>query len=307
VRWSKQGRVYVPPGDVEWARAYAFPPTPVEREDGILRLYVGFCDENIVGRCGWVDVKADDPGQVVGVSERPVLDIGEPGMFDENGILPSSVISVDDKLYMYYTGYQLGHGVKYYMFHGLAISEDGGESFQRASRVPVTDRSDAEPMNRTSGFVRLHDDRFQMWYVGGDSWTKVGEKPLPIYNMRYLESDDGITWGPEGKVCMDFDIDDEHAFGRPWVWESAKGMTMMYSVRTRSKDYRLGLAYSSDGGLNWERHDDEVGIDVSPEGWDSELIAYSAIWTSPGGQTYLFYNGNARGKTGFGYATLEED
>jgi predicted GH43/DUF377 family glycosyl hydrolase len=304
VRWSKQGLVYVPSGEVEWARAYAFPPTPVFRGDGVLRLYLAFCDADTVGRIGWVDVRADDPGQVLGVSERPVLDIGDPGMFDENGILPTSVIAVGDELYMYYVGYQLGYGVKYYQFEGLAISRDGGESFERALRVPVTDRSDAEPLNRTSAFVRRHQGRFQMWYVGGDAWTEVAGKPLPIYNMRYLESEDGIAWGPEGRVCMDFDLEDEHAFGRPWVWDHDGELTMMYSVRTRSKDYRLGLARSADGGRSWERHDDEVGIDVSPSGWDSEMIAYGSVFKTDS-STYLFYNGNERGKTGFGYAVLD--
>jgi hypothetical protein len=306
MRWAKQGRIYVPPGDVEWAQAYAFPPTPVLREDGTLRLYLAFCDAQTRGRIGWVDVRADAPGEIIGVSEKPVLDIGAPGLFDENGILPTCVIEVDGALYMYYVGYQLGYGVTYYQFEGLAISRDGGESFERASRVPIIDRSDAETLNRTSAFVRRDGGRFQMWYVGGDSWTVVDGKPLPVYNMRYLESPDGIEWGPVGAVCLDFDLADEHAFGRPWVWGDGDGLAMMYSVRTRTKDYRLGLARSTDDGRTWERHDDEVGIDVSPEGWDSQSIAYSAVFTAPNGETYLFYNGNERGKTGFGYAVLEE-
>lgn len=306
MRWSKQGRIYVPPGDVDWQQAYGFPPTPVLREDGVLRLYLAFCDADNVGRCGWVDVREDDPGEIVGISEKPILDIGEPGMFDENGVLPTAVIPVGDQFYMYYVGYQMGPKVKYFQFEGLAISDDGGESFRRAQRVPVLERSDAEPLNRTSAFVRqAAGGGFQMWYVGGGEWTKVGEKPLPVYNMRYIESADGIRWPGEGSVCLDFANEDEHAFGRPWVWEEGGGQTMMYSVRTRSKDYRLGLARSADG-LTWERHDDEVGIDVSPEGWDSEGIAYSAVYTATDGQTYLFYNGNERGRTGFGYAVLEE-
>jgi len=266
---------------------------------------MAFCDADTVGRIGYVDVRADSPGEILAVSERPVLDIGAPGMFDENGILPTCVVAVEDRLFMYYVGYQLGYGVTYYQFQGLAISEDGGESFQRAKRVPVLDRSDAEPLNRTSAFVRRFGGRFQMWYVGGDSWTVVDGKPLPVYNMRFLESEDGIVWPEEGAVCMDFDLDDEHAFGRPWVWEEGDGLAMMYSVRTRSKDYRLGFARSTDGRY-WERHDDEVGIDVSESGWDSEMIAYGSIVRS-GERTFLFYNGNERGRTGFGYAELAED
>jgi len=44
-----------------------------------------------------------------------------------------------------------GVGVRYFLFTGLAESEDGGESFVRASRVPVLDRSDEELHVRSSG------------------------------------------------------------------------------------------------------------------------------------------------------------
>jgi hypothetical protein len=33
------------------------------------------------------------------------------------------------------------------------------------------------------------------------------------------------------------------------------------------------------------------------------MIAYGSVFES-GGRTFLFYNGNERGKTGFGYAEL---
>jgi predicted GH43/DUF377 family glycosyl hydrolase len=303
VRWQKQGHVYVPPGDTAWAQEYAFPPTPYRRDDDVLRLYVAFCDSDNVGRVGYVDVQADSPEQIVEVSQQPVLDIGAPGMFDEYGVVPTCVVQVEDRLFMYYVGYQRGSKVRYFQFQGLAVSSDGGESFERVQRVPVLERSDAEPLNRTSAFVRRSGDGFQMWYVGGGEWTTVDDKPLPVYNLRYIESPDGVSWPGEGTVCLDFANDDEHAFGRPWVWEDEDGFVMLYSIRTRSKDYRLGLARSADG-VSWERHDEEVGIDVSPSGWDSEMVAYGSV-VSSGDRVYLFYNGNGRGRTGFGYAELE--
>lgn len=303
MRWRKMGHVFAPDGLAAWQHHYAFPPTPLKRDEETLRLYVAFCDENTVGRVGWVDVLLDDPRQVVGVSAEPVLDIGRPGAFDENGVLPTCVVPVGDRLFMYYVGYQLGTKLKYFQFQGLAISDDGGESFSRAQRVPVIDRSDAEMVNRTSAFVSHDGGRFRMWYVGGSDWTVVDGKPLPVYNMRYLESDDGIRWPSEGRVCLDYANDDEHAFGRPWVFGEEGDYRMLYSVRTRSKDYRLGYAVSPDG-LSWERRDHEVGIDVSESGWDSEMIAYSSV-VEHEGTTYLFYNGNERGRTGFGYAVLE--
>jgi predicted GH43/DUF377 family glycosyl hydrolase len=304
MKWRKMGRVYVPDGSMWWAKKYAFPPTPHFLNEEVIRMFVCFCDENMVGRVGYVDILADNPSEVVAVSAEPVLDIGTPGAFDENGLLPTCVLDVDGRLYMYYVGYQLGMKVRYYQFEGLAVSDDGGNSFRRHQRVPVTDRTDAEMLNRTSAFVRRRDGVFQMWYVGGSEWTVVNGKPLPMYNIKYMESEDGVRWPEEGRVCIDYESEDEHAFGKPFVIEDGGLHKMFYSVRTRSKGYRIGYAESADGH-NWTRKDAEVGIDVSESGWDSQMIAYACVVRHKD-KVYMFYNGNNLGETGFGYAVLEQ-
>jgi predicted GH43/DUF377 family glycosyl hydrolase len=305
MRWRKRGLIYAPDGTRWWARKYAFPPTPHFISPEVLRVYIACCDENMVGRVGYVDVSADDPAEVLRVSEEPVLDIGTPGAFDENGILPTCVVEVEGKLYLYYVGYQLGMKVRYYQFEGLAISTDGGETFTRARRVPVIDRSDQELLNRTSAFIRRRDGRFQMWYVGGSEWTVVNGKPMPLYDIRYVESADGINWPPEGRVCVSYASEDEYAFGRPFVVEDGDRQLMFYSSRTKSKSYRIGYAESTDGH-NWTRRDEHVGIDVSPDGWDSQMLAYACV-VRHREKVYMFYNGNNYGETGFGYAELERD
>ena len=304
MRWHKKGRIFVPDGSKWWAKKYAFPPTPYFLNEEVIRVFVAFCDEHMVGRIGYVDILADNPLKVLNVSDEPVLDIGQPGAFDENGVLPTSIVQVDRSLYLYYVGYQLGMKVRYFQFEGLAVSEDGGSTFQRRLRTPVTDRSDAELLNRTSAFVRTRNQKFEMWYVGGSDWTIVKGKALPMYNIRYLVSSDGIHWGDEGRVCIDYQNTDEHAFGRPFIFEDGNLQRMFYSIRTRSKGYRLGYAESADG-LEWIRKDSEIGIDVSESGWDSEMIAYSSVVRHKD-KIYLFYNGNNLGESGFGYAELEQ-
>ena len=303
MKWQKLGRIYVPDGTLAWAKKYACPPTPLLMPNGVLRLYTGFCDENTVGRAGYVEVDPADPTKVLNVTAEPVLDIGVPGAFDENGVLPTSVIRVGDEIFMYYVGYQLGYKVRYFQFEGLAISRDGGETFSRYSQVPVIDRSDDEMHNRTSAFVMADEGRFRMWYVAGSEWLTVNGKAMPTYDMRYLESADGKKWGDRGRVCLELQRPEEYALGRPWVIKDPDRYRMFYSVRSRAKGYRIGYAESADG-LRWERMDDQVGIDVSPSGWDSEMIEYSSIWRHAG-RTYLFYNGNNCGETGFGCAVLE--
>jgi predicted GH43/DUF377 family glycosyl hydrolase len=263
------------------------------------------CDADMVGRIGWVDVSAEDPTAVLAVSEEPVLEIGQPGAFDDNGVVPTCAVEVGDRLFLYYVGFQLGHRRRYFQFLGLAVSQDGGDSFRRIQRVPVIDRSDTELVNRTSGFVRQDDGRFRLWYVGGSDWTEVDGKALPVYPIRYAESPDGINWPTSGDVVVALrDDGDEHALGRPWVVPNGSGWRMYYSTRTRSKDYRLGFA-DSDDGHHWVRRDDEIGIDVSPEGWDSEMLAYAAV-VDLHGRSFMFYCGNRTGRTGFGIAELAD-
>ncbi len=300
MQWEKLGLVYEASGDRPWAQSHAFLPTPVVRDERTIRVYAAFLDRDKVGRVGYVEVDARDPRKVLTVSQRPVLDVGEPGTFDDNGVNPVCLVPHQGRLFLYYVGWQLGVRVRYYLFVGLAVSEDGGETFRRVSRTPVLDRSDGERFVRTAAHVRVENGTWKMWYIGGSDWVEANGKSVPSYTLRYLESADGRTWGPSGRACLHFASPDEYGFGRPFVVRDGGRYRMWYSIRTFSKGYRLGYAESPDG-LRWRRMDDRVGIDVSAAGWDSEMICFGALADVPG-RTYLFYNGNNYGQTGFGVA-----
>ncbi|MFL5781830.1 MAG: hypothetical protein ACJ760_11000 [Thermoleophilaceae bacterium] len=303
MRWRKRGHVFAPDGTRPWARRYAFPPTPHRLDDEVLRVYVACCDERTVGRVGYVDVLLEDPSTVVRVAPDPVLDIGEPGCFDDNGVVPTMVLPVGDELWLYYTGYQLGTRVPYFQFLGLAVSTDGGETFERRSRAPVLDRSDAEPLTRSSAFVAPLDGRFRMYYAAGAGWTRTDDgRAVPVYDLRVVESDDGVVWPAAGRTCVTLQ-GDEHAIGRPWLLPGSDPWRLLYSARSASRDYRIGVAVSDDG-LRWERRDGEAGIDVSADGWDSAAVAYASV-VEHGERVLMLHCGNERGATGFGWAELE--
>lgn len=281
-------------------------PTPVDREaEGSIRVYVTFCDSKGIGRPGFIDLDRRTFA-VLRVSGEPLLDIGESGTFDENGVLPTSVVTIDDRhSLMYYVGYELGTKIRYRMLTGLAISEDGGETFRRHSTVPILERSPSELFFRCGPFVRKTHDGFDMWYIAGNSWVNVGGKPLPEYRIKHLGSTDGLTWAAEGEVAIDITEADEHGFGRPWVVPTESGLRMFYSVRRRSfAAYRLGYADSYDG-KTWHRKDSDLGLDVGPDAYDSQAIMYAAPLDIDG-RTYCFYNGNDFGRDGFAIAVRED-
>ncbi len=303
--WEKKGKIYEPDGSLWWAKDYAAIPTPVLRGNDTIRIYIACRDEEGRSRIGYVDVDANDPLKIRSISEEPILDIGMAGNFDDNGVLPMCHVDMGEKKLLFYVGFLLGVKIRYYIFSGLAISEDNGSTFRRVKRVPILDRDDQDLFFRTAPFVIHENNSWKMWYIGGGSWANVGDKALPVYRMKYLETDDYQSWKGPGKLCLDFKDNDEHGLGRPYVFKENDIYKMFYSIRRRSKGYRIGYAESNDG-LSWERKDEEAGIDVSKEGWDSEMMCFASI-IKVRDNTMMFYNGNNFGETGFGYAVLKDN
>ena len=60
---------------------------------------------------------------------QPVLGLGELGAFDDSGVTSSCLVTHDGRKYLYYTGWTRGVTVPFYLFAGLAISSDGGQTF----------------------------------------------------------------------------------------------------------------------------------------------------------------------------------
>jgi len=304
MKWKKLGLVYAADGKTDWTYSHAFMPTPIILNKRTIRVYVAFWDNQNIGRLGFVDVDSENPLKVKKISSKPVFDIGEPGTFDDNGVTPMTLLQIGNDFYLYYTGWQLGNRVRYFMLTGCAKSDNNGTTFTRVKKTPILERSDEELFFRAASHVKYHQERYKMWYIGGNSWIEVNGKIVPTYNMRYLESKDGINWGSEGRVCLNLSSPNEYGFGRPYVIIEDNIYKMWYSIRYKDRGYRLGYAESNDG-LNWIRKDNEVGIDVSESGWDSEMICYCSI-IDVAGRRYMFYNGNNYGETGFGVAVFEE-
>ena len=298
--WEHKKVIYFE-SDLEWWKSHFSAPVPFVLDDKTVRVFFGAFDQNNVSRVAYVDLNIDD-FSIIGYSKKPVLDIGNDGTFDENGVHPMGVIRKDDKVYLYYTGYELGNKVPYYMFAGLAISEDNGHTFKRCSQAPVLDRSDEGLCTRGGPTGFIEDGIFKLWYAAGTIWEPVGGKQRPTYNVFYIESPDGINIGKQGKLCISYDPKTEHGLGRPQVFKVGSKYKMVHTIRTLDLKYSIGYA-ESDDGINWTRKDHELGLVHGKSGWNSDMIYFPYI-TNIKDDYYLFYNGNSFGKTGFGIEKL---
>lgn len=302
LKWNKIGHVFAQDGTLPWAVDSALTPTPFVVRAGEIRVYAGFRDSEGISRIGYVDLDANDPQRVLRVSQSPVLDRGRDGCFDDNGVILGDVVQAGDKLRMYYVGFQLVKRAKFLAFSGAAESTDGGETFQRVSDAPILDRTAGATTIRAIHTARQENGHWRVWYAAGDGWEMIGGKPYPQYNIWTTTSPDGLTFNEPGTLCADNE-GEEYRIGRPSVHPSGEGYMMFYTKGTKAgTDYFPGVAFSQDGVL-WERRDRDLGLELSPNGFDSLHLCYPRL-VEAGGRTLCFYNGNYMGKEGFGVAEL---
>ncbi|MCX8070706.1 MAG: hypothetical protein N2738_09410 [Thermodesulfovibrionales bacterium] len=260
MKWRKKGLLYCPDGTKDWAKTHAISPTYLYFTNAGGLIYFSSRDSN--GRSSIVSISLhihNDELKVHEDSLNLVLKYGGEGTFDENGVTMSSVIRIDSKIYLYYTGWNLGLNGKFYLSLGLCISSDGGLNFSRVSEGPILTRSIIDCFTVGSLVVLYDKGKYKMWYASGKCW----DKNLKTYktNIKYAYSLNGIDWVADGKVCIDAKNDKEYYFGRPYVIKDGDTYKMFYSYRgsETSDTYRIGYAESLDG-LNWIRKDDEVGM-----------------------------------------------
>jgi len=118
-------------------------------------------------------------------------------------------VTCGNKKYLYYSGWTRGVTVPFYCDTGLAVSIDGGATFERTSRAPLLARTDVDPYLTGSPFILVEQGTWRMWYTTGVRWDLVDGVPKHYYHIRYAESRDGIHWDRDGRVCIDFASTDE--------------------------------------------------------------------------------------------------
>ncbi len=306
--WKKRGFIYGVSKEAKWMQSHAQVPTALLMEDRI-RVYITVRPEQTTSLVTYVDLDIQNPQNILYVHTTPILPLGKPGTFDEFGIMPAAVERVRDEVWLYTTGWQRGQTVPYLNAIGLAVSKDGGATFERPFDGPVMSLTPHEPYSSMSPSIIRQGDHWRMWYGSGVGWVEVAGKFEPLYYIYYATSEDGINWQRPGICCMP-GSNPKEATTRPAVLYENGMYHMWFSYRGSEhfreggqQAYRIGYA-SSVNGMDWQRDDSKAGIDVSTEGWDSQMVAYPNIIDTPYGR-YLFYNGNDFGSGGFGYAVWE--
>ena len=297
----------------DWMHAFAQAPATLVF-DAFVRVYFSCRPEpdargQYVSRAAYVDLDRANLFHVVGMSEHPIMDLGGLGAFDEFGTYPTSVIRHRDEIRAYYGGWTRCASVPFDVAIGYAVSRDGGVTFEKQGRGPVLSADLHEPFVISGPKIRRFGALWYLWYIAGTAWILNEDRPEPVYRIRMATSSDGLQWRRLNREIIPPRLEADECQASPDVIFSGGRFHMFFcyryslGYRGREKGYRIGYA-SSDDLERWVRDDSKAGIDVSDEGWDSEMISYPHVFELDG-KTLMFYLGNQVGRHGFGLAELD--
>ncbi|MBD3271813.1 MAG: glycosylase [Elusimicrobia bacterium] len=316
-KWKKLGRLFNPHDITDrpwWMYEYAQAPASLCL-DNFVRVYFNCRPKpnqngQYISYTGYVDLNRNNLFEILCVAQEPCLKLGKPGIFDEFGTYPVSVIKAEEKYVAYYGGWTRCESVPFNVAIGMAVSENGGQSFTKLGEGPVLSYSPNEPFVISGPKIRKYHGIYYLWYIAGKKWKVFNGRPEPIYKIRAASSMDGLTWKKFDKDLIPDVIGEDEAQASPDVFYKNGIYHMFFCFRqasdyrrNRSRSYRIGYA-RSENLIDWKRDDSVAGIDISSHGWDSEMVAYPHLLELDG-TIFMMYLGNMVGRYGFGIAVLE--
>jgi hypothetical protein len=303
MRWIKHGQLYCPGATHPKLASHAANPLALFLDGDVYRVFFSGRDIQNRSSVGYVDVDVVKR-EIIYIHDQPIFEHGPQGSFYSHGVSIGNCYEVDGCRYILFMGWQYppdGH------WRGdigrLILGPD--LSLRLDSDEPFISIDEIDPVSLSYPWVISDENNaYRMWYGSTVTWDAGNGEMLHVIN--HAASNNGHHW-LRGGLAIPYRLGIAQAFSRPSViGNRSDGYQMWFSYRSGSGEkYRIGYAYSRDGET-WELRLDEVGIDVSPHGWDSEMIEYPFVFDHKG-QRLMLYNGNGNGKTGFGIAVLENE
>ena len=298
-KWEKLGQIYHTHKMGEDLLTHAANPLAVHLFDDTFRVFFSARNKDNKSSVGYVDIDIIEQ-QIIDIAKQPIFTYGDTNSFYSHGVSIGNIYTIDKQTYMLFMGWQYEEGKHWKGDIGrLKLTEKKYLTLDLEEPFIGCDKEDS--ISLSYPWVMHDEGIYKMWYGSTDSWTSSNGEM--IHTIKYATSSDGDTWVKHG-LSIPYEVGVAQAFSRPTVTKDKHGYHMWFSYRSGDgTPYRIGYAHSNDG-LTWDRKP-YSGIDVSKNGWDSEMVCYPFVFEHKKNK-YMLYNGNQYGKDGFGLAKLEK-
>ena len=301
--WRKLGLLFDPTSTNRHPKlaTHAANPLAIHLYGDVYRVLYSGRDARQRSSVGAVDIDVERR-RIVREHYEPFFEHGPNGSFHADGVSIGNCYTTARGRYILFMGWRNPADAHWRGEVGrLALDGNGLLSLAEGGN-PFLALDVEDPISLSYPWVLKVGGGYRMWYGSTTTWD--GGNGEMVHVIRQASSIDGEVWCREG-TAVPWELGVAQAFSRPTVVQDESGFHMWFSYRDGTgRTYRIGYAWSGDGEI-WELRLDRAGIDVSEQGWDSQMIEYPFVFDHHGTR-YMLYNGNAYGATGFGLAVLEK-
>lgn len=284
--------------NINWVKSHAWVPTAfkINKSNKAIIFFAGRnkLNESDIGYF----IYDLDKDKVINICKKPILTRGSLGSFDDSAVIPSHLIKVKKKYYLYYVGWTQGKKVPFFSSLGLAISSKITGPYKKVSKAPILGKSNHDPYFVATCFVNKIKKGYEMFYTSNLYWKKIKNISYPRYLIKRCVSINGIDWIVNSKKIINFQNKNESAITRPWIIKIKKKNIMFFSLKRNKYSIMTSVLTKNS---KWKRSKIFKFAINNKIIFDSDSQEYSSIIKHKK-KLYMFYNGNQYGKEGIGLA-----
>ncbi|MGD8172506.1 hypothetical protein ACQEXU_12650 [Vibrio sp. TRT 21S02] len=306
MKFKKLGLLYKLPllGLGDYGVSHTSTPRAIHIKDDIFRIYFSSRDEKNRSSVFFIDIdiiKKD----VFYENHNPALTFGDDRTFYPDGISLGDIIESDNGRFFTFMGWNNPEDNHWFGELGLArILDDGSLEVVGDKSQPTLGVDMIDPISLSYPAIIKKDSTYEMWYGSTVSW-KAQDNEEMVHIFKQAVSTNGINW-TKTRTTFPFNSGVMQALSSPTFFEFRSEKHMLFSYRgDGSQTYRIGRAVYSDVDEKWLLVTNQPVVDISNEGWDSEMVEYPFSFEHKG-KIYLLYNGNGFGKSGIGIGYITE-
>lgn len=280
-------------------------PTPFVMSDRI-RVFIS-------GRVGkishvfTVDITPPPECNVISISKTPIFSPNHNvGTFDDEGVMPSCFVTGDDgDILFLYSGWNSRNTIPYHNSTGIAKYIPSENRIQRLFDGPVLERTHLHPYLAVTPTVWKSGGVFNALYISGLEWIKGSDRYEPLYVIKKATSKNLIEWDRPTDQFIQSRYKLE-CFSNPSVRRDTDVVFDVIFCSRNAFDFRSNPLNSYKIGYAKIDRSNVIRGDVQWKGapassLENVMQCYPSFieWE---GKTYVIYNGNGFGATGFGLA-----
>ena len=237
MRWKKLGRIFCADNHHDWMKTHASNPVARCIQGDIYKIYFSTRDSKNRASIAYVVIDINNPHNILEISNTQVLTFGDLGLFDDMGVSMGCLTRINERMHLFYLGWNLTKTAPWHNAIGVAIENDEG-AFQKHSKAPLLDRSDSDPYSLSYPFIVHDNGKYHMWYGSNLQWGE--EQNTMSHVLKYASSKDGVAWNRDGRIAINLKDNHEYAISRPCVVKDFDKFRMWFSYRGMGSSYRIG-------------------------------------------------------------------